>query len=153
MKKFIFNFVLLCMSTTIFAQRMEWHINSSQLNKGSFTHVDSTLLIYDSGDGGLQFTYQLMNDGKTLNYEVIVNVPSTGTYDFATYAYDETNYIWWGSDWDVYHPSLSGYQYYSGSIYLDYTTPVHMVISSILEKTTSPVEYWGTTLFSTYHPY
>jgi len=152
MKKFIFNFLLLSMSTTIFAQRIEWYENSNIPEKGAYTYVDSTTLVYNSGDGKLNYTYQLLYDGRTLNYEINVNLPTSSTnYWFFSGAYvdDYMGDQFWNLDYPIY---TFGMQTYTGSVYLDYSVPTPIGLHTGIETTSTLYELWGGLIFATYYP-
>lgn len=116
----IASIILLC--NISFGQRIEWWAGSDPY----VTYYDDTKLTFDSGDGRFFGEYELLSDGRTLTYKVTVNtdVEEEEMHEFTIYAQvDEytTDPAWW----DIfYSPYLYvGSKTFTGSFYLDYTSP------------------------------
>ncbi|WP_437918789.1 hypothetical protein [Sphingobacterium sp. LRF_L2] len=152
MKKIIFSILLLWISTTAFGQTIDWSDFHFSAPPGGTLYHDNSTLYYDSGDGKLSFTYELLHDGRTLNYEINVNVPtSSSNYWFYSGAYED-DYM--GAQfWNLDYPSYAlGTQTFSGSIYLDYTAPTPVGFHTGIETTSGAWESWGGLVFATYYP-
>lgn len=150
MKKIVLGVFLLLISSFGFAQRMDWFANGYYTDNGTFTYVDSTKLVYDSGDGMLSFTYELLGD--VLTYDIHVNVsslPSSGNYYFYSGAHEEDymGQTFWVLDDPNY--TTVGYQNFSGSYLLDYDIPRPFFIATGIE---SESDFWSGWVFGTYYP-
>src|SRR5690606_7762135 len=114
----IASVLLLC--DISFGQLIDWGYNAPS---SYVTYSDDTKLIFDSGDGRISGEYQLQADGRTLTYEVTVNVaPYETMAEFSIHA-ELDEYHTEPSWWDVlYVPyPYTGSKTFSGSTYLDYT--------------------------------
>lgn len=151
MKKILLSVLMLFFISAVFAQRMDWNVFAFPPEKGSYTYVDSTTLIYSSGDGKLSFTYELIGD--VLNYDVNVSIPaSTNQYDFYSGGFHDDYFgvQFWNIEYVDYK---LGTQNFSGSVILDYTEPVFLALFTGIEAFHSGFELWGGWLMPTYYPY
>lgn len=125
----IASIILLC--NISFGQHIDWQPQQQSY----ITYSDDHKIMFDSGNGFLSGKYELLADGRTLTYEVTVNVESWyNIWEFSIYAQlDEytTEPVWWD---DFYSPyPFMGVKTFSGSMYLDYTTvkPFYLTVQSL----------------------
>ena len=121
----IASVLLLCNSS--FGQRIEWYVSSNPY----VTYYDDHTLTFDSGDGILSGMYELLYDGRTINYEVIVTPPTgaevTEFYAYAFYDAPNMGPYWWDI-WNQPHTE-SEPTMYSGSFYLTDTEPIYFFLN------------------------
>jgi hypothetical protein len=144
----IASILLLLLSNISFGQRIEWWAGSNPY----VIHESSHVLGFQSPDGRFWGEFRLLPDGRTLKYEVTVNVGQFEIIDeFSIYAQvDEytTAPAWWDI---LYTPfPYNTTTTFSGSYYLNYTEPQPFcAMVECLFVDAPNVGFW---VFPTYYP-
>lgn len=151
MKSFILTIAsILLLCNISFGQRIEWNVDSSH---PYVIYVDQSKIAFSSPDGIISGWYELLSDGRTLQYEVTIAPHVSGPiYEVGVSAFlDEatTEPAWWDY---LYQPYTFGHDYFYGSVYLDYDEPKQFVTAvSYLNLAPNWMDrsFWT---FSTYYP-
>ncbi|PRD54249.1 hypothetical protein [Sphingobacterium gobiense] len=141
---------ILILSNICFGQRIEWY---GGYPSNYVTYSDDTKLVFDSGDGIISGSYELLSDGRTLQYEVNINPHVIGSiYEVVVSAsLDEptTEPAWWDY---YYQPYNLGAKTFSGSIYLNYDEPKPFaaIVGYLSLEPNWMIRYFD--IYSTYYP-
>lgn len=142
----IASIILLC--NISFGQRIEWEVGSDP----RITYYDDTKLTFDSGYGRFSGKYELLPDGRTLTYEVTMNMAYWEyVHEFSIYAgLDEFTLD--PPFWDILYAPYPyfGSKTFSGSVYLNYTEPkpLYTMVECLLLNDPNISFY----VFATYYP-